>query len=203
MRVQCSGPSRPQLRTQAKADRTLAAVEHQDRRRAVWKRVPNLVIPGTFDTPSAWSSRVPNAESYPLLLAFPPSCSILSDNQTVKFRGATSEFAVPLHMFLDLNVPIPNLQPSGSTAVAPQSKKGKAAAKQTHPQQPEPSFSPAQIAAIENRVELLIHRPSLLCRVSLALTSMNVQLDTRSSRLIRQYTRNSTQKPIRTLLKPS
>jgi len=61
-------------------------------------------------------------------------------------------------MFFDLNVPIPILQPSGLSATATQSKKGKA--KQAYTQQPELSFSPVQIAAIENRVELLIHRPS-------------------------------------------
>ena len=63
-------------------------------------------------------------------------------------------------MFFDLNVPIPILQSSGLSATATQSKKGKAAVKQTHAQQPELSFSPTQIAAIENRVDLLIHRPS-------------------------------------------
>ena len=106
-------------------------------------------------------------------------------------------------MFFDLNVPIPNLQASGLTATATQSKKGKQAAKQTHAQQSEFSFSPVQVAAIENRVELLVHRPSRVCRVSLALTQMKMQLDTRSLRLIKPYTRNSTPKPIRTLLKHS
>ncbi|KAF9653623.1 PHP domain-like protein [Thelephora ganbajun] len=60
-------------------------------------------------------------------------------------------------MFFDLNVPIPASQPSGPSTTATQSKKGKAAAKQTHTQQPESSFSQVQIAAIENHVELLIH----------------------------------------------
>lgn len=74
-------------------------------------------------------------------------------------------------MFFDLNVPIPTLQPS---AAATQSKKGKAAVKQTHAQQPELSFLPTQIATMENRVELLIHRPSRVRHASLALTPMNV-----------------------------
>lgn len=63
-------------------------------------------------------------------------------------------------MFFDLNIPIPALQPSGIPATASQSKKGKATTKRANAQQPESSFSPAQIAAVENRVELLIHRPS-------------------------------------------
>jgi len=63
-------------------------------------------------------------------------------------------------MFFDLNVPIPTLQPSGISATVSQSKKGKAAAKQTNVQQSEVAFSPIQVASIENRVELLIHRPS-------------------------------------------
>jgi len=105
-------------------------------------------------------------------------------------------------MFFDLNVPIPTLQP-GPPATTAQSKKGKAAAKKAHVQQPELAFSPVQIAAIENRVELLIHRPSRVCRVSLSLTPINVQLDTQSLRLTKRYTRNLTQKPIRTLPKLS
>jgi hypothetical protein len=48
-------------------------------------------------------------------------------------------------MYLDLNIPIPNLDLTG------QSKKGKAPVKQAQ------SFSLAQIAAVESRVELLIH----------------------------------------------
>lgn len=60
-------------------------------------------------------------------------------------------------MFFDLNVPIPALQPLATIA---QSKKGKAVAKQSYAQQSELAFSPAQVAATENRVELLIHRPS-------------------------------------------
>ncbi|KAF9788129.1 RNase P subunit p30-domain-containing protein [Thelephora terrestris] len=60
-------------------------------------------------------------------------------------------------MFFDLNIPIPTLQPLGPSATAPQSKKGKAVAKQTNAQQSQLFFSPVQIAAIENRVELLVH----------------------------------------------
>ena len=65
-------------------------------------------------------------------------------------------------MFFDLNIPIPALQPPGISATASQQKKGKAVAKQTdaNARQLETSFSPVQVAAIENRVELLIHRPS-------------------------------------------
>jgi ribonuclease P/MRP protein subunit RPP1 len=63
-------------------------------------------------------------------------------------------------MFFDLNVPIPTLQSSGASATATQSKKGKAVAKQANSQQQEPPFSPVQVSAIENRVELLIHRSS-------------------------------------------
>lgn len=99
-------------------------------------------------------------------------------------------------MFFDLNVPIPALQSSATTA---QSKKGKAAAKQAHAQQPELAFSPVQIAAIENRVELLIHRPSRVCRVSLSLTPIDMQLDTQSLRSTKRYTRNLTRNPTRTL----
>jgi len=101
-------------------------------------------------------------------------------------------------MFFDLNVPIPTLQPSATTA---QSKKGKAAAKQVHAQQPEPAFSPVQIVAIENRVELLVHRPSRACRISLSLTPIDMQLDTQSLRSTKRYTRNLTRKTIRTLPK--
>ena len=72
-------------------------------------------------------------------------------------------------MFFDLNVPVPTLQPLGTSATVPQSKKGKAVAKQTNVQQPGLSFAPVQIAAIESRVELLIHRPSQVCRVSFSL----------------------------------
>jgi len=75
-------------------------------------------------------------------------------------------------MFIDLNVPIPTLQPSGSSVVASQSKKGKAAAKQI--QQQALSFSPVQVAAMENRLELLIHRPCRAYRVSRSLTLINV-----------------------------
>jgi hypothetical protein len=86
---------------------------------------------------------------------------ILSDNPLANFL-AWFGTCRSLSMFFDLNVPIPALQPSGIPATASQSKKGKAVARQinANAQQLESSFSPAQIAAVENRVELLIHRPS-------------------------------------------
>ena len=96
-----------------------------------------------------------------------PSCgpTILSDNHLDKFRDGVSESAVLARvMFFDLNVPIPALQPPGVPTTASQSKKGKAVAK--HAQSSETSFSSAQIAAIENRVELLTHRPSCVRRLS-------------------------------------
>ena len=71
-----------------------------------------------------------------------------------------SELAALAHMFFDLNIPIPTLQPSAASATTTQSRKGKAVAKQANSQQREPSFSPVQVVAIENRVELLIHRSS-------------------------------------------
>ena len=77
-------------------------------------------------------------------------------------------------MFFDLNIPIPILQPSGLSSTTAQSKKGKEAAKQNHAHRQELSFSPVHIAAIENRVELLIHRPSQVCCVSLTLTPTNM-----------------------------
>ena len=49
------------------------------------------------------------------------------------------------------------------------------------------------------------HSPSVssLSRVSLSLTPINIQLDTRSLRSTRQYTRNLSRKPIRILPKIS
>lgn len=56
-------------------------------------------------------------------------------------------------MYFDLNVPIP--QPSGSSVAQSNKGKGKQA-------QPSTSllFTPAQLAAIEARVDLLVHRAS-------------------------------------------
>lgn len=99
-------------------------------------------------------------------------------------------------MFFDLNVPIPALQSLATTA---QSKKGKAVAKQSHAQQSESTFSSAQVAAIENRVELLIHRPSRAHRVLFFPQLIITQLDTRSLRLTRLYIRNLIRKLIKTL----
>jgi len=56
-------------------------------------------------------------------------------------------------MYFDLNVPIP--LPSGASLAGTQSNKGKG--KQVH----SALFAPAQLAAIEARIDLLVHCPSL------------------------------------------
>jgi hypothetical protein len=54
-------------------------------------------------------------------------------------------------MFFDLNVPVPG---SGQFYGGSQSKKGK----QEQARDPNPiSYTPAQISAVENRVDLLVH----------------------------------------------
>ena len=111
----------------------------------------------TYNSTRVEVDRIPDSHQEPTDTPFHLG-RLLSDNPFVKLRGITSEVAVLAQMFFDLNVPIPILQPPGHSATATQSKKGKA--KQIHTQQPELSFSPVQIASIENRVELLIHRPS-------------------------------------------
>jgi len=63
-------------------------------------------------------------------------------------------------MYFDLNVPIP--QPSGSSVA--QSNKGKG--KQVHPST-SLLFTPAQLAAIEARLDLLVHRVSFSSLYSL------------------------------------
>lgn len=80
----------------------------------------------------------------------------------MSWRRVASELAELAPMFFDLNVPIPALKPPGIPAAASQSKKGKEIAKKNNfnAQQLESPFSPAQMAAMEKRVELLIHRPS-------------------------------------------
>ncbi|EIW62064.1 PHP domain-like protein [Trametes versicolor FP-101664 SS1] len=55
-------------------------------------------------------------------------------------------------MFADLNVPVPTLTKQQLTQAA--SKKGKGKQEQTGPP---PAFSPAQITAIESRLDLLVH----------------------------------------------
>ena len=67
-------------------------------------------------------------------------------------------------MFIDLNVPVP----PASGLPAQQSKKGKGKQTQT---QPVPAYTPAQIAAIEARIDLLEHCPFTysLLRIDLPL----------------------------------
>jgi ribonuclease P/MRP protein subunit RPP1 len=59
-------------------------------------------------------------------------------------------------MYFDLNVPIP--PPSAASLAGTQSNKGKGKqAQSTH----STLFTPAQLAAIETRIDLLVHCPSL------------------------------------------
>jgi ribonuclease P/MRP protein subunit RPP1 len=59
-------------------------------------------------------------------------------------------------MYFDLNVPIP--LPSGASLTGTQSKKGKGKQVQSSHST---LFTPAQLAAIEARIDLLVHCPSV------------------------------------------
>ena len=58
-------------------------------------------------------------------------------------------------MFSDLNVPVPTLSKQQLAQAASASKKGKA--KQDQNVSVPPAFTPAQVAAIESRLDLLVH----------------------------------------------
>jgi ribonuclease P/MRP protein subunit RPP1 len=62
-------------------------------------------------------------------------------------------------MYFDLNVPIP--LPSGISLAGTQSNKGKAKQVQSSHSA---LFTPAQLAAIEARIDLLVHCPSFSSR---------------------------------------
>ena len=55
-------------------------------------------------------------------------------------------------MFADLNVPVPTLTKQQLSQAA--SKKGKGKQEQSGPA---PAFTPAQVASIESRIDLLVH----------------------------------------------
>ena len=73
-------------------------------------------------------------------------------------------------MFIDLNVPVPFVTPTGNVL----SKKQKGKQPQQQQERPPVAFTPAQLSALEARIDLLVH-----CRCTVDLISLSTFLTLR------------------------